>query len=530
MNTNVLRAVFFRNFVSYFANPTGYVFICVFVLLSAFAAFWPNEFFTANLANLDQLNAVFPFIMLIFVPAITMGIWAEERHQGTDELVLTIPAHDFDIVLGKYLAALAIYTVSLLFSMLSNYLVFILFLGQPDPGLFIGTYVGYWFVGLAMLAIGMAASFLTGNLTVAYVLGALFNAPLVFAAAADTVFGPQAALAVKEWSISQQFRDFGRGVISASGVAYFVVIVVILMYVAMILIGRRHWLRGKSGVEMALHFLIRALSLAIIAVCINIFFQYHDVRTDMTAEQMSSLSSETIELIKDLKPERPIQVEAFISPEVPEDFVQTRLNLISTLRELQVLGGDKIRVRFNRTELYSDTASLAEERFGIEPRPVETRSRGAYVSEEIFLGVAFTCGLEKVVVPFIGRGIPVEYEMVRSIATVAKGRPRTIGIVNTDAQLYGQFNMQTMSPGQDWPIIAELEKQYNVVRVDASQPIEGDYDVLLAVQPSSLGPEQLNNLTAAIRDGMPTAIFEDPLPILAPQVPGTDQPRRARVG
>jgi ABC-2 type transport system permease protein len=220
-------AVLKRNFVGYFSNPTGYVFLCLFVLLTSFAAFWPHDFFVANLANLDQLNSVLPLIMLVFIPAITMSIWAEERRQGTDELLLTLPADDFDIVIGKYLAAAAIFTASLMFSQFSNYMVLAsLSMGNLDTGLFFTTYLGYWFVGLAMLAIGMVASFLTSNMTVGFILGAAFNAPLAFASSADVITsGSLWARRVSFWGLGANFDDLGRGVVSTSSVFYFSLLV-----------------------------------------------------------------------------------------------------------------------------------------------------------------------------------------------------------------------------------------------------------------------------------------------------------------
>ena len=260
-------AVLKRNFVGYFSNPTGYLFILLFVALCSFWAFYPNDFFNDNLATLHQLNIRFPWIMLIYIPTITMGIWSEERRQGTDELLLTVPASDWDIVIGKYLAAVAIYTVSLVFSQVSNFLV-LAFLseGEVDLGLFMTTYLGYWLVGLAMIALGMVGSFLTRNLTIGFILGVLFNLPLVLAAYADALFSGPLARVLSRFSFAQQFFDFGRGVVSFRSIIFFALVIAIGLYLSVLLVGRRHWMGGRDGEALAGHYFTRVVSMIIIAL------------------------------------------------------------------------------------------------------------------------------------------------------------------------------------------------------------------------------------------------------------------------
>jgi ABC-2 type transport system permease protein len=528
----VALAVVKRNFYAYFANPTGYVFLCLFVLLTSMAAFWPHEFFSSNLGTLSELNKWFTYIMLFFIPAITMSIWAEERRQGTDELLLTLPADDFDIVIGKYVAAAAIYTVSLLFSQLSNFTVLALLTkGEVDTGLFFTNYFGYWLIGLAMIAIGMVASFLTNNLTVGFILGALFNAPLAFAAKADTITARPIAREIKNFSLSERFDDFGRGVISLSGLAYFTLVAVFGLYLCLILIGKRHWSSGKDGSGRWAHYVLRSILLLVTVVAGSMFFRNRDYfRKDATELQVSSLSPVTTDLIRNLGKERDIVVEAYISDEVPEMYAKTKYELVSLLKEFESTAnksGVPMEVRiYDSIAASSEEEKQAEQQYGIVPQTVRVRERGTISDQPIILGAAFRSGLQKVVIPFFEPGIPVEYELARSLTTVAKPVRKKLGVLKTDAKMMGGIDMRSFQQQPQQPIIEELGKQYELVDVNAASPIDGDrIDVLMAVQPSSLSPEEMNNFVTAVTSGIPTAIFEDPQSAIDPTVPGTGDPK-----
>ncbi len=326
--------------------------------------------------------------------------------------------------------------------------------------------------------------------------------------------------------------------ISISSVAYFALLVFLGLYLCMVLIGRRHWSGGKDGNGMFLHYFARVVMLIAILLAGTYFFRNNDlIRQDMTRGQVSSLSSTTRSLLKNLKSERPIVIEAYLSAEVPSQFTRTKYDLLARLKEFQALASRnkvKLDVRIHdNLEPFSEQASIAAKQFGIVPQTIRVRERGAFRDVEVILGAAFRSGLSKVVVPFFESGVPVEYELVRSINTVAQPVRKKLGVVKTDAQFMGGFSMAGGSfqqiPRQ--AILTELAKQYDLVDIDPTQPITTEQaDVLLVVQPSSLGPQELTNVVSAVKSGIPSAIFEDPFPFGFDGVPGTGEPKPAPGG
>ena len=163
-----LTAITAREFAGYFATPLAFVFIIVFLLANGLATFYLGAYFAMGQADLTSFFMFHPWLYLFFLPAISMRLWAEERRNGSIELLLTLPIPLTAVVIGKYLAALA-------FSALALALTFpiwltVNYLGEPDNGVIFASYVGSLMLAGGYLAIGSCLSALTRNQVIAFVI------------------------------------------------------------------------------------------------------------------------------------------------------------------------------------------------------------------------------------------------------------------------------------------------------------------------------------------------------------------------
>lgn len=519
MRSHVIKAVFWRNLASYFSGVIGYLFIVVFVVACAAAAFSPR-FFTNNLATLDQLSEYFPLLLLFIVPAVTMTSWAEEKRQGTDELLFTLPASDFEVLLGKYFAVLAVYTIALAFS---GFNLFVLeWYAEPDWGLLFTTYFGYWLAGGALLAAGMFASVLTNSVTVAFVLGVTIGAIPIFVGKLSVAHPIFASL-----SLPEQLKEYSLGLVPLTSLVYFVSLTAFLLYLNEVFISKRHWSGGKDGQTMWIQFVVRAVSVAVALISVNVLVvkmsEAFPLNLDLTTEKLFTLSPSTRELIGKISSERPVTIQAFISLDVPREQVAIQKRLKGLLRQYDREGGARLDVRF--VDVASFTPEAEEARLlGVQSMQVATDEDGRRGVQEVFMGVVVSSPVDEVVVPIFEAGTSIEYELTRSIRTVANQKRLTVGMLTTDARVAGGFDMTHFRQLPEWRIQTELKKQYKVEQVPADSPIdEKKYDVLVAVMPSSLNPTQLPNLVDYVRKGRPTLIFDDPLPVF--DGAGTQAPR-----
>jgi ABC-2 type transport system permease protein len=157
--------IFQRELQSYFSTPIAYVFIVIFLLMTGIFTFYFGQFFSRGQADLTPFFSFHPWIYMVFIPAITMRLWAEERKAGTIELLFTLPLTTTQIVVGKFLAAWSFTLISLILTM--PIWICVNYLGEPDNGVILASYLGSLLMAGGFLAIGACVSAITKNQVVA---------------------------------------------------------------------------------------------------------------------------------------------------------------------------------------------------------------------------------------------------------------------------------------------------------------------------------------------------------------------------
>ncbi len=220
-----LRAIYRREVLSYLTTPTAYVFVAVFLFAIGLFTFQVGGLFESGQADLSPFFAFHPWIFMVFLPAIAMRLWSEEARSGAIELLMTLPAPTWALVLAKFLAAWTIAAAAL--ALTFPLWITINILGQPDNAAIATAYLGSFLMAGAYIAIGSAMSALTAQQVIAFVLAVLVSfvvTALGLPIVADFfsgVVGGDVAEAIARFSILHHFDAAQRGVVELRSIIYF---------------------------------------------------------------------------------------------------------------------------------------------------------------------------------------------------------------------------------------------------------------------------------------------------------------------
>lgn len=226
-----------KELVSYFTTPVAYIIIMVFLGITGW--YFTNELFLNGVITMRVVFSVIPFIFVIFIPIITMRSFAEEKKIGTIELLLTKPITDFDIILGKFLATLALTFFTLLPTVV--YVITLSFLGPVDYGTVFAGYLGLFLMAGVYISIGIFTSSLTENQIIAAILSFLFIFILYLLNYVLNYLPTTIASILQYISTSYHFSSIQRGVIDTRDIIYYLSGMTIFLFLTRLSLDKRKW-------------------------------------------------------------------------------------------------------------------------------------------------------------------------------------------------------------------------------------------------------------------------------------------------
>lgn len=347
MNIRNILTIFKREVGATFNSAIAYIYLIVFVLINN--SLFLTRFFLLDRSDMRSFFENMPFVLLVFIPVISMRLWAEDRKSNTFELLMTFPMKPAELVLGKFLASLVFYAVALASSCAIPVMLFLA--GSPDIGPIVGGYLGSFLMGALFLSIGIFVSGLTREQIVAFVVTVLscflvfFLGTDFFASAIDGWVPGMGTFIMRTLGAGAHLVGFIRGVIDIKDILYFVIASGIFLFLnALFFEGR---MRPKSRVIFG----------TAIGVCLASMVVFNWIikdipwgRFDITEGQVYTVTASSRKILNQLK--STVQVRVYLTPpeKMPTAMKTLEGDVAGKLEELKLVSNGHFEYKIIHTE------------------------------------------------------------------------------------------------------------------------------------------------------------------------------------
>lgn len=362
-----------KEFRSFFASPAALLFLGAFLAATLFIVFWLEAFFARNIADVRPLFQWMPVLMIFLVAALTMRAWSEERRAGTLEVLLTAPVRPLSLILGKFVAALALVAVALVLTLPLP--ITVALLGPLDWGPVVGGYIATLFLAAAYVAIGLYMSGRTDNPIVALILTAV-TCGLIYLIGSPTLtnlFGHQVGGVLGQLGTGSRFESITRGVLDLRDLYYYLSIVGVFLTLNLFSLERLRWAANPGGSRHRQWGLVAVLAIANFAAANVWLSPVGWARADITEGKSYSLSEATDQYLDQLQ--EPLLIRGYFSSKTHPLLAPLVPRVKDLLEEYAVAAGGRARVEFIDPHENREAEEEAAQKYGVRPVPFQVASK-----------------------------------------------------------------------------------------------------------------------------------------------------------
>lgn len=371
---NRMLAITKKELKAYFGSPMAALFIGAFLLAALFSFFWLETFFARNTADIRPLFRWMPVLMIFLVGALTMRQWSEEQRMGTMEILLTLPVKLWQLVLGKFLAVLALVAVAL--ALTFGLPLTVSLLGPLDWGPVFGGYLGALLMASAYIAIGLYLSSRTDNQIVALILTVLVSGFFYILGSTDITnfMGNTMGDLFRALGTGSRFASIERGVIDLRDLVYYGSLASIFLLFNILSLDKKRWSCGANTFGYRRTMITATALLTANILAVNIWLNKVDaLRLDLTENREYSLSQTSRDLITNLSD--PLILRGYFSEKTHPLLSPLVPRIKDLMQEYAIASHGRVKVDFVDPKYDPEQEAEVNQQYGIKPVPFQVAGR-----------------------------------------------------------------------------------------------------------------------------------------------------------